>query len=176
EPGERLLDLVLHLDLGDVRVRSLLESGRNGHRSARGGGGIEIEQAVDPGQLLLDDLGDAVLHRLGRSAGIGRADVDLWRGDVGILLDRESDDRAHPHQHDDDRDHPGENRAIDEDPRHQPPLAAPRPAPPPAWPLAGWSRCGALAGTGRTAMSGFKFAVPWTITLSPGARPWVTTQ
>ena len=30
-----------------------------------------------PGQLLLDHLGDAVLDRLGRGAGVGRADVDL---------------------------------------------------------------------------------------------------
>jgi hypothetical protein len=31
------------------------------------------------------------------------------------LGDGQGDDRADTHQHDDDRDHPGEDRAIDED-------------------------------------------------------------
>src|SRR3546814_19241037 len=71
--------------------------------------------AVDPGELLLEHLGDAVLDRFGRGARIAGADVDLDRGDIGILLDRQRKDRAQPAQHDDDRQHPGENRSVDED-------------------------------------------------------------
>src|SRR5690348_11660702 len=39
-----------------------------------------------------------------------------------------------------------------------------------------WTFCGALAGTALIGAPSRKFAVPWVITFSPGARPWVTTQ
>ena len=70
----RLLDLVLDLDLGDVGVGALGEHRRDADRSARARRRGEIEQPVDAGQLLLDDLRDAALDRLGRRAR------DSWRG------------------------------------------------------------------------------------------------
>ena len=70
----RLLDLVLDLDLGDVGIGALGEGGGDADRAARARGSSEIEQAVDPGQLLLDDLGDAVLD------GLRPRRRDSWRG------------------------------------------------------------------------------------------------
>ena len=51
--------------------------------------------------------------------GIAGANVDLGRRDVGILRDRQREDRADSAEHDDDRENPGEDRSFDEDPRHR---------------------------------------------------------
>jgi hypothetical protein len=115
QAADRLLDLVLDLDLRDVGIGALGEGHGDRHRPARARRGAEIEQAVDPGQRLLDDLRDAVLDRLRVGTREGRAHRDLRRGDVRVLRDRQTEDRAHAAEHDDDRDHPGEDRAIDED-------------------------------------------------------------
>ena len=99
------------------------------------------------------------------------------RRDVGVLRDRQRDDRADAHQHDDDRDHPGEDRAIDEDPRHA--LSQPRAEPRAPFIAPGGGAltfCGALAGTGLIGAPSLRLAVPCVMTFSPGARPWVTTQ
>ena len=48
-------------------------------------------------------LRDAVFERFRGGSGIAGANVDLGRGDVGILRHRKSEDRPDPHQHDDDR-------------------------------------------------------------------------
>ena len=111
---DRRLDLVLHLHLRDVGVGALLEDRGDARLPARARLRAEIEEAVDPRQLLLEHLRDAVLDRLGRGAGIGRADIDLRRRDVGILLDRQRKKRARSPQHDDDRQHPGKDRPVDE--------------------------------------------------------------
>src|SRR3546814_17331319 len=78
----------------------------------------DLKEAVDPGQLLLEHLGDAVLDRFGRRAGIGGADIDLRRRDIGILLDRQRKERADAAEHDDDRQHPGKDWTVDEKKRH----------------------------------------------------------
>src|SRR3546814_16183609 len=78
----------------------------------------DLKEAVDPGQLLLEHLGDAVLDRFGRRAGIGGADIDLRRRDIGILLDRQRKERADAAAHDADRQHPGKAWTVDEQPRH----------------------------------------------------------
>ena len=67
------LQLVLHLHLGDVRVGAGLEGQVDGHRPGRVAGGGHVDQVVDPVQLLFDDLGDRILHGLGRGAR------DTWR-------------------------------------------------------------------------------------------------
>ncbi len=59
---EGRLHRILDLHLGDVGVGALLEGDVDGDLPARARRGLEIEQAVEPGQLLLDDLGDAVLR------------------------------------------------------------------------------------------------------------------
>src|SRR3546814_19757294 len=67
---------------------------------------------------LLEHLGDAVLDRFGRRAGIGGADIDLRRRDIGILLDRQRKERADAAEHDDDRQHPGKDWTVAEKTRH----------------------------------------------------------
>ena len=62
------LQLVLHLHLGDVRVGAGLEGQGDGHRPGRVAGGGHVDQVVDAVQLLFDDLGDRILHGLGRGA------------------------------------------------------------------------------------------------------------
>ena len=120
QPRERGLDLVLDLDLRDVGIGALGEGGGYGGRPLRRGLRAEVEQPVEPAELLLDDLRDAVLDRRGRSARIAGADVDVGGRDIGILLDRQRQQRADPAKHHDDRQHPGENRPVDEDARHRP--------------------------------------------------------
>src|SRR3546814_7726245 len=43
---------------------------------------------------------------------------DLRRRDVGILRDRQEGNRDDARQHDEDGDHPGEDRTVDEEVRH----------------------------------------------------------
>ena len=50
--------------------------------------GREVEQVVEPLHLLLDDLGDGVLHRLGRGARIDHLDGD-GGGAMRELRDRQ---------------------------------------------------------------------------------------
>src|SRR3546814_6791689 len=78
----------------------------------------EIREALVPGQRLIEHLGGVVLDRVGRRAGIGVADIDLRRRDIGILLDRQRKERADAAEHDDDRQHPGKDWTVDEKTRH----------------------------------------------------------
>ena len=112
------LQFVLHLHLGDVRVGAGLEGQVDGDRPGRVAGGRHVDQVVDAVQLLFDDLGDRILHGLGRGARIDGVDGDLRRRDRRILGDRQGLDRQQAGQHDHDGDHPGEDRAIDEKTRH----------------------------------------------------------
>jgi len=72
QPRNRLLHLVLHLDLRNIRIDALFEGGRNAHLPARAGIRAEIEQPVDPGQLLLDDLGGGEEDSATGSASVDR--------------------------------------------------------------------------------------------------------
>ena len=112
------LQLVLHLHLGDVRVGAGLEGQVDGYRPGGVAGGGHVDQVVDAVQLLFDDLGDRILHRLGGSPRIHGVDGDLRRRDRRILGDRQRLDRQKAGQHDHDGDHPGKDRAIDEKTRH----------------------------------------------------------
>ena len=124
--------LVLHLDLGDIRVRARIEGqGDDGEARRRRGRG-HIAQIVDPLHLLFDHLGDRILQRLGRGAGIGGGDGDRGRRDGRILRDRQAQDGHGPRHHDDDGDDPGKDRAVDEEIRHD---AASITAP---WPARWW--------------------------------------
>ena len=115
QPRGGLLNLVLNLDLRDVGIGPLDEGDGDRRRSRRVRTGLEILQAVDAGQLLLDHLRHAGLERFGRCSGIRRIDrYGRWR-DIGILRDRQRAQADDPAEHDDDRDHPREDRAFDEE-------------------------------------------------------------
>ena len=75
----------------------------------------EIHQVVDAGELLLDDLDDRALDGVRVGAGIRGVDRHLRRRDVRIGLGRQRADGEHAAQRDEDRDHPREYRAVDEE-------------------------------------------------------------
>jgi hypothetical protein len=79
--------------------------------------GGEVEHLVEPGHLLLDDLGDAVLDRLGGGARIDRRDGDRRRRNRRVLGNRELKDRSDTTDHQNDGNDPGEDRALKEETR-----------------------------------------------------------
>ncbi len=163
------LQLVLDLDLGDVRVGAGLEGQADGDRAGRVAGGGHVDQVVDAVQLLLDDLGDRVLHGLGRGARIDRADADLRRRDGRILGDRQGLDGQKTRQHDQDGDHPGKDRAIDEKSWH---------GRSPYFVVVGWEAglaapSAAPKGTALTWLPGRARWNPSMMTRSPGLQPFV---
>ena len=118
---------VLHLNLRDIRVGSLLEREDNFENTVRGARRVHITVAVEPGHLLLDDLDDGVANRVGGRARVEPVDRDRRRRDVRILRNRQADDRQRPGQHNQDRDDPSENRPFNEKMRHfSPPVAITR--------------------------------------------------
>jgi len=70
---------------------------------------------VEPFHLLLDDLRHRVVERLCRCARVGRGDRYLRRSDAGVLGDRQIDDRNDATEHDENRQDPREDRAVDEE-------------------------------------------------------------
>ena len=114
---------------------------------------------VEAGELLLDDLGDAVLQGFGGRPGIGGGDFHRRRGDVRVLAYRQRADRQHPGEHNQNGDHPGKDRATHEETgEHQalPPLL--------------------LTATAFTVCPGATLPVPSTISLSPAFRPLSTSH
>jgi hypothetical protein len=70
---------------------------------------------IDATHLLLNDLDHRVLHGLRRGAGIRDGDGNGGRRDARILRHRQFLDREDSGQGDDDGNHPGEVRAVDEE-------------------------------------------------------------
>jgi hypothetical protein len=70
---------------------------------------------IDAGELLLDHLGDGLLDRIRVGALIVRADYDLRRSDRRVGFDTQGIDREHAAERDQNRNDPGENRAVDEE-------------------------------------------------------------
>ncbi len=118
------MQLVLHLDLGDVGVGALLEGHDDGHAAVGAAFSRHVAEAVEPAELLLDDLHYGVLHRLCRGAGVGHGDGNGRRGDVRVLAYGHLHQRQRPGEHGDNRQHPGEDRPVDKETRHE--LLAPQ--------------------------------------------------
>ena len=72
QQGLRQGDLVLHLDLGDILVGAGRKAQCDGRGAITVGGRGEIQQIIDAGELLLDDLRDRRFHGGGIGAGVGR--------------------------------------------------------------------------------------------------------
>ena len=103
----RLLNLVLHLYLRGVRVGSCSKVTVMLYRPVRAAGGGEVEQVIQPGELLLDHLRHAVFQRLRGGASVEVAEIfDRRRSNVRILRDRQRADRQHPGEHDENGDNP----------------------------------------------------------------------
>ena len=111
--GGSQLQLVLHLDLGDIRIDTLVEGHGDAHAAVGAALGLHVAQAVDAVHLLFDDLGHGVLHGLRRGTRVVDRDVHRRRGDIGVLVDRQAENRQPTHQHHQNRQYPGEDRAVD---------------------------------------------------------------
>ncbi len=108
----RLLQLVLHLHLGNIGIGPRLEGEGHRHppRGVRLGG--HVEQVIQPGHVLFDDLGHRVFHRFGGCARIAGRNTDSGRRNARILGDRQFDDGQAARQHDHQCDHPGKNGSV----------------------------------------------------------------
>ncbi len=106
------LQLVLYLNLSDIRIGAGFESQRDGGTTRRIAGRGHICQAVDALHILLDHLGDGVFNGRGRGARISGGDAHLRGRYVRILRDGELHDGQRARHHDDDGNHPGKNGPI----------------------------------------------------------------
>ena len=110
----RLRQLVLHLDLGDVRVRAGLERQRDRRGPRRRRGRRDVAQPVQTRHLLFENLRHRRLDRLRRGARVDGVHRDRRRSDLRILRHRQRHDRERADPHDQDRDDPCEDRPVDE--------------------------------------------------------------
>ncbi len=117
QPRQRGRDPVLHLHLGDIEIGADVEGDRDGEAAVGGGVRGDVEHPLGAVDLLLDRRRHRVGHRLGAGAGKLAGDVDHRRGDLGILRDRQAREGDAAEDHEDERDHGGEDRAVDEEMR-----------------------------------------------------------
>ena len=108
---------VLHQHLGDVQVGAGLE--RDGQRVVAVVGALRghVHHALDAVDLLLDGGGHGVGDDLGVGAGVGRRHLDGRRRDLRVLRDRQREQGDAAAQRDDDGQHRGEDRPVDEEAR-----------------------------------------------------------
>ena len=104
---------VLHVHRGHVRIRPLLEIHRDRGRAAVCSRGRHVDHVLHAVDVLFERHDDALLHRLGVRAGIGRRDHHGGRGDVRILLHGQREERDQPHDDDQDRDRHGQHGPLD---------------------------------------------------------------
>ena len=110
-------DAVLHLHLGDVEIGAEIESDLDRKPPVRRRVRRHVEHVLDAVDLLLHRRDHRGGDDFGAGAGILSGDVDDRRRDLGILRDRQARERHAAEDHEDDRDHGGENRPIDEEVR-----------------------------------------------------------
>jgi len=118
KPRLDALEAVLHLDRGRAGFGARHEVGDDFDLPQRVRGGFEIEDAGSAVQFLLDQPRDAVVEIFRRRAGIAGRDRDRGRRDDRILRDRQQRDRDRADQTDEKRDHPGEDRPVNEETGH----------------------------------------------------------
>ena len=120
-------DAVLHLHLGDVQIGAELEADRD--RKATVGGRVrrDIDHILDAVDLLFDRRDHRRGHDLGTGAGILPGDADQGRRYLGILRDRQAQERHRAQDREDDRNHRRKDRPIDEEVRDA------HFSPPPLW-------------------------------------------
>ena len=117
QPRLRDGDAVLDLHLGDVEVGAEVERHLDRKAPVRRRIGRHIEHVLDAVDLLLHRRDHRGGDDFGAGAGILPGDVDDRRRDLGILRDRQARERHAAQDHEDDRDHGGKDRPIDEEVR-----------------------------------------------------------
>ena len=111
------LQAVLHIHLSQFRVGARLEGGGDGG-AAQAALRLEVQQVVGTVELLLDQADDALIDCLCRCTRVDGIDLYLWRGYVRVLGHRQLRDGQRAGQQNEQRDHPGEHRAVNEKLRH----------------------------------------------------------
>jgi hypothetical protein len=110
-------DAVLHLHLGDVEIGAEVESDGDAEAPVRGGIRGHVEHVLDAVDLILDRRDHCGRDDLRAGARILAGDVDDRRRDLGILRDRQAQERHRPQDHEHDRDHRGKDRPVNEEMR-----------------------------------------------------------
>ena len=113
--GQRLA--VLHQHLGHVQIDARLEGHGQDVGAVVGALRRHVHHVLDAVDLLLDRRGHGVGHHLGVGAGVVGRDLDGRRRDLGVLGHRQREERDAPGQRDDDGQHRGEDRPVDEEAR-----------------------------------------------------------
>ena len=111
--GQRLA--VLHEDLGHVQVDADPERDRQDVGAVVGALRRHVHHVLDAVHLLLDRRGDGVGDRLRVSPRVVGGDLDRRRRDLRVLRDGQSPHRQAAAERDDDREHGGEARPVDEE-------------------------------------------------------------
>ena len=113
--GERDGDPVLHQHLGEVQIGADLEGDDQGIGAVAGAGGLHIDHMLHAVDLLLDGERHGVHHGGGAGAGIARRHRNGGRDDIGILGDGQLVERHAADEHEDDGQHIGQHRPLDEE-------------------------------------------------------------
>ena len=110
-------DAVLNENLCDIEIGAEGEGDRELQIAVRGRLAAHVEHVLDAVDLLLERGCDGIADDLRRGAGIGRADNNGGRRDLGILRHRQREIGGGADQDDEDRQDRGEDRPVDEEMR-----------------------------------------------------------
>jgi len=118
QAGLGLRHAVLHELLRLVRIRAELEG--DGQRQDAVGRrlAVHVEHVLHAVDLLFQRRGDGFGNDDGVCAGIDGAHHDGWRNDLRIFGNRQGSHADQACHHDEDRQHPGKDRAIHEETRN----------------------------------------------------------
>src|SRR6185437_16199755 len=105
---------ILHLHLCDIEIGAELEGHRNRETPVAGRIRRQVDHVFDAIDLLLDGRDHGGGHDVGARAGILTRHGDGGRGDLGILRNRQTRECDASEDHEDDRDHGGKYRPVDE--------------------------------------------------------------
>ena len=162
----RVLHPVLDLDLVHIRVAADLEADGQDIGAVVSARRLHVDHSGDAIDLQLDRQRDGVDDGLRACARIaGHHLYRRWRH-IGVLSDRQSQQRDQPEKHDYDRQDIGENRMLDKEFRNH--CCAPG--------LADPVTASIVVGCGTTLVPGVARHKSPTTTRSSGCRPEVTTR
>ena len=113
----RLVDLVLHIHLIDIRIRTDVKIDIQRHRPRRRVLRVHVDHVLDAQDLLFQRRRHIVRHRVGIGAIVICRYLDQRRRDVRVLLHRQVVHRHQPRKGDDQRNHTRKNRRVNKKPR-----------------------------------------------------------
>ena len=114
EDGNRNGDAILHQHLRRIEIGAELEGDAQRHVAVARALRRHVEHVLNAIDLLLDRRRHGFRDHLRVRARVVGRDLDGWRRDLGILRDRKRRKRDHAEERDDNADHAGKNRPVDE--------------------------------------------------------------